>query len=326
MPITWRPATWVDIKPGLSIQPKNRGEALVGAEAAIDAWRQIVRDPFFASAVLEASPIVRGYRLVGFGASVLVSRGFADAEIANPRPNINSRIIAGIHSGQSVLATRKEVAQANAGEGVEVVVLYGAWRDAILSPAERQDAQTLLASSFTEWLAGYRIRRIFNETTDEPTREFVQRSVVYEPIAEFRGLGRVIYLMTGGSVKAMAASLGNVIFSFREPVLRLRESDQQLLLAALRGATDSELTSALGVTCSAVKARWRSTFARIAEAMPGLVSDVHDHEGRGTQKRHRVMAYVRSHPEELRPYDWSAKSRTQEIFSPTPRVRTANPT
>ena len=281
MPITWRPATWSDIEPSLSIQIKNRGDALVGVEAALDAWRHLVRDPFFASAVFEASPVIRGNRLVGFGASVLVSPAFANAEIGNPRPDINSRVIASIHSGESVLATRNEVARANAGEGVEVLVLYGNWRDQILSPAERQDMQTLLASSFTEWHAGYRVRRILHETADEPAREFLQRSVEFRAIAQFSERGRVIYLMTSESGRALPGSLGNVIFSFHEPVLRLRDSDQQLLLAALRGATDTELVTELGVKLSAVKARWRSTFARIAEAMPDMVSDVNDHEGRG---------------------------------------------
>jgi hypothetical protein len=309
MSITWRPATWNDIEPGLSIQANNRCDALVGAKAGIAAWRHVCRDPFFRSAVLESIPTVGGHRLVGFGASVFVAHAFAEAELANPRPDIGSRIIASIHSGQSVLATRNEVAQANAGGGVEVVVLCGHWRDEILSPEERYTAQTLLASSFTEEHAGYRIRRIFHETACVPARDFLRRSVVYQAIAEFPELGRVIHLMTPESVKAVPASLGNVLFHFREPALRLRDSDQQLLLAALRGATDLELAAELGVTFSAVKARWRSTFARIAEAVQGLVSDAGGHEGRGTQKRHRVLAYVRSHPEELRPYDWKRKLR-----------------
>jgi hypothetical protein len=256
---------------------------------------------------LEANPAIQGHRLIGLGASVLVSPAFANAEIADPRPDINSRVIASIHSGQSVLATRNEVARANAGEGVELLVLHGSWRDQILSPAERQDVQTLLASTFVEWHAGYRIRRILYETVDDPAREFVQRSVVYRAIAQFPELGRVTHLMTRESVKDMPASLGNVLFIFREPVLRLRDSDQQLLLAALKGATDLELATELGISFSAIKARWRSTFARIAETMSDLVDDVNDHQGRGPQKRHRVLAYVRSHPEELRPYTWSSK-------------------
>jgi hypothetical protein len=307
MPITWRPATCRDIEPCLSIQLRHRGDALIGLRPAVESWHHLVCDPFFASAVLESSPAIKGYVLIGFGAAAFVSRAFADAEIANPRPNINSRVIGGIHSRQPVLATRDEIARANAGEGVDVMVLFGSWRDQILDVEQRHEVYTLLASSFTESLGGYRVRRILYETADEPARDFVQRSVVYKAIAEFSELGRVIYLMTRESVRAVPASLGNVIFSFREPLLRLRESDQQLLLAALDGTTDPELARKLGVSLPAVKARWRSSFERIEAVMPRLVSDVDDHDGRGSQKRHRVLAYVRTHPEELRPYYWNGK-------------------
>ena len=305
MPIIWRTATWRDIEESLSFHGAYKGDARVGSDAALRCWRDLVRDPFFASAALVADPAIRGYRLVGVGASVLVSRAFADAEIANPRPDINSRIIASIHSGRSVLATRNEVARANACGGVDVVVLGGIWHDQILSAAERQEVQTILATSFTEALSGYRVRDILHETANEPAREFVQRSIVFSTIAQFSELGRFIHLMTSESVKAVPASLGNVIFRYREPLLRLRDSDQQLLLSALRGATDQELSTLLGLKVSAVKARWRSAFARIEQTLPGLVADVGDRGGRGLQKRHRVLAYVRNHLEELRPYDWN---------------------
>jgi hypothetical protein len=307
MPITWRPATWSDIEVGLSLQPRNRGNALVGPEAAIECWKQVVHSPFFASAFLEANPAIHGYRLIGFGCSVVISPAFADAEIRNPRPDINSRIVARIHAGRPVLATWNEVARANAREGVNVLILCGGWRDEILSPAERYDVQTILASSFTDCHRGYRIRRVFYETTDEPSREFAERSVVYRTVAAFPELGRVINLMTGESAKAAPASLGNILFSYREPLLGLRCSDQELLQAALAGATDVEIASHLGVTFAAVKARWRSTFVRIAEVMPDVVADAGGREGRGAQKRHRILAYVRNHPEELRPYDGKEK-------------------
>lgn len=311
MPLSWRPAGWSEVEQGLAIQPKLWGDALVSREAAIQGWKYLLQGPFFASAVLENTSSIQGHRMIGLGASVLVSTAFADAELADPRPDINSRVIASIHSGKPVLATQKEVAHANASEGVDVLVLYGTWRDEILSSKERQVVQTLLASSFTEWHAGYRIRRIFHETADEAASEFARRSLVYKPLAEFPHLGRVVYLMTHESVNAVPASLGNVLFSFQEPVLGLRDPDRQLLTAALRGATDRGLATELGVTLSAVKARWRSTFARIGEAKPGLVTDADDHKGRGPQKRHRVLAYVRSHPEELRPFDWKTKTRPE---------------
>lgn len=315
MSLTWRPATWSDLELGISIQPKLRGNSLVDVQAANKAWEHLFRSPYFASAILESSPPILGHRVVGFGASVFISAPFANDEIANPHPDINSRIIASVHLGRSVLAGKKDVARANAGDGVVAVVLCGVWRDELLGPAEKYEAKTLLVSSFVEYHAGYRFRAILTETADEPTREFIQHSIVYRTIAEFPQMGRVIHLMTNESVKAEPASMGHMLFKFREPTLRLRESDQELLLAALHGATDPELAAELGVTLSAVKARWRSTFARIEEVMPTLVQTPDTNGGRGAQKRHRVLAYVRSHPAELRPYDWPRSAARHNLVS-----------
>jgi len=308
MPITWRPAVWNDIEPGLSIQPKYRGDALVGVQAALEAWKHLIRDRFFNSCVLESSSHPRSHKMVGFGASVLISSEFADAELANPRPDMNSRVMASIHTGRSILATAREVARANSGDGVNVLVLCGTWRQEILSPPDLQETQTLSVSSFVELHAGYRIRRIFQEPAAEPEKGFVRRSIEFRLVANFPEAGRELFLMTRESAQGMPGSVGNVLFSVREPTLRLRDSDQQLLMAALRGATDQELASGLGFTLSAVKARWRSAIARVEETMPALVRDVVHHEGRGAQKRHRVLAYLRSHPEELRPFDWAKKN------------------
>ncbi|HEX4008006.1 MAG TPA: hypothetical protein VHX60_17665 [Acidobacteriaceae bacterium] len=305
MAISRRPATWADIEPGLSMQEWNRGSALVGMEAARQCWQRLFRSPFFGSAVLEAHPPIEGNRLVGFGASVLVTSAFADAELAHPRPDINARIVAALHAGEPVVPTRDQVAEANAGAGIDVVVLCGrTWRYELLSPEQSHEAQHLLASGFAEGHAGYRMHRVLCESAAPRTREYLQRSLVFRIVTEFPAQGRALHCMTQESAKTVAASLGTGLFNYREPRLRLRESDQELLHAALSGATDQELAAVLGLQQAAVKARWRSAIARIAETMPDLVGDEEDHEGRGAQKRHRVLAWLRTHPEELRPYAW----------------------
>jgi hypothetical protein len=315
MPITWRPATWADIEPGLAMQEWNRGAALVGLEAARQSWQRLFRNPFFATAVLEASPPIQCNRLVGFGASVLIAPAFADAELADPRPDINSRFIAAIHAGQPALPARQEVAEANAGPGIDIIILCSrTWRYELLNPEQSHEAQHLLAASFTERHAGFRVRRILCETAHARARAYLERSFVFRVVAEFPDQGRILHCVTRESANAAAASLGNGLFNYREPSLHLRDSDQELLQAALAGATDQELAATLRLQPSAVKARWRSAFARIAKAMPELVDDNADHEGRGTQKRHRVLAWLRAHPEELRPYAWRGKPTQSETM------------
>ena len=105
--------------------------------------------------------------------------------------------------------------------------------------------------------------------------------------------------------------MAQAIFNFRRPRLGLARADQTLLLAALKGLTDEELAASLGLTLSAVKARWRSIFARMTTALPELSDRFQNGAARGRQKRHRVIGYMREHPEELRPW----LRRHKELYS-----------
>jgi hypothetical protein len=303
--MSWRPILGADLLSCLALQAANQGDKLVGFDAALHVWRGLLRDPFFIAVAFESDPPIGGRSLIGFGASAFVSAKFMAEELADPRPDINSRIIASVQSGQSVVLTRDEIARANAGQGVDSVILYGSWREDILSPSESAQVQMLLPSIYTKLHAGYRIGRIAWETACEHEERFARSSGVYRTIGEFPELGRALHFMSSVTAVEVPGSLGNVMCSYTEPVLRLHETDQQLLVAAQNGATDWELAASLGLKLAAVKARWRSTFARIAEVMPDLVSDQDTGNNRGLQKRHGVLSYIREHPEELRPYKWN---------------------
>lgn len=242
-----------------------------------------------------------------------MSPAFAEGEIASPHAGLNSRIIASIHAGKSVCLTRNQVARANAKDGIDVVILQGGcWRRDILDPGQDQEVQNFLPSRFTEWHAGYRLHRILCETTDQNARERMMRSIVYQTIGDFPEHGRTLHLMTKESANTVPGSLGNVLFEYREPVLRLRFSEQELLLAALNGATDQQLALHLALTLSAVKARWRSTLERVENAILTVLGEEEDREGHGMQKRHHVLASVRSHLEELRPFEWRTRGLTRK--------------
>jgi hypothetical protein len=95
------------------------------------------------------------------------------------------------------------------------------------------------------------------------------------------------------------------MYRYQEPVLRLRPAEQRLLAAALSGQTDTELSVDLGLSVEAIKKRWISIFDRVEQFKPEILNQTEaDSTGRGPQKRHRVAAYIRTHPEELRPYAW----------------------
>jgi hypothetical protein len=253
------------------------------------------------TAVFECNPPIEGRRIVGFGAAVFVSAEFAASELANPRPFLNSRVIENVHAGRPVLLTAAGIARANAGDGLDMVNLCGSLLEPILNLDERAQVQTLLAVSLAQLLAGYRLNRIFGEATNSEMRAMLDSNLVRE-LASFPERNLAIYLATEQVASAQPFSIPRTIFNYREPLLRLSGGDQELLCAALEGQTDAELAVSLHLTVPAVKARWRSVFARFAKMEASLTPEFFGQGGRGPQKRHRVLAYAREHPEELRPF------------------------
>ena len=78
-----------------------------------------------------------------------------------------------------------------------------------------------------------------------------------------------------------------------------------MLSLALPGATDATLAEQLNSSLSAVKKMWISIYRRTEESLPELVSNSQQlaipASSRGREKRRTLLAYVREHPEELRP-------------------------
>jgi len=239
----------------------------MGTEIAHQVWRDMLANPAMVTAVFECEPPIEGRRIVGFGAAVFVRAEFADAELANPRPHIS----------------------------LDMVNLCGSLLEAILSPEERGQVQTLLAVSLAQLLAGYRVNRIFGQATDVEMGAMLDSNLVRK-VASFPELELASYVATERVALAQPFSIQVTIFNNQEPLLRLSGADQELLWA------DADLAVTLHLTMAAVKARWRSIFARFARLKPAVAAEFHGEGSRGPQKRHRVLAYLREHPEELRPF------------------------
>ena len=95
-----------------------------------------------------------------------------------------------------------------------------------------------------------------------------------------------------------------VLFLHEAPRFGFRPSEQRLLLTALSGGTDDELSDELGVSLSAVKKTWLLIYDRVSGHLPGFSSNRDAMEGRaerGSGKKQRLLNYLREHPEELRP-------------------------
>ncbi len=299
--VSWRPVAEADLTECLQVQPAHLGDELTGPDAAHKVWKELLRHPAFVSAVFECDPPVQGRRIIGFGAAVFVAQKFTDAELADPRPGLNARIIASVHQQRPVLLTSAEIAEAPKNAGLDVVTLYGSWLGPILGPHENAQVQTLLPMSLAKILAGYRVHRLFGEAVGDEIG-FMRKSGIAHEVGTFPERNLVINVVTSDQALAQPASVARAYFNHQEPRLKLSRGEQLLLSAADEGQTDTELAVSLHLTMPAVKARWRSIYARFARLKPEVASEFHGKGSRGPQKRHRVLAYLREHPEELRPY------------------------
>src|SRR5262245_45231136 len=297
----WRPISESDLSECLNIQPACVGDQIVGRRTALRVWESLMDHPSFQANVIESDRPVAGHKIVACGMGVFVTKTFADAEIQHPRPGLNSRIIAGIANGESIVLGRTQIAAGNAGEGIDFVNMYGTWRDGIMSALQLVEAQALLGSSFVEHFAGYRFNRVLKEAIGHSRIALARATGTYRIVAEFQEHESALAVVTRESVLTAPYSVAAKMYRYEVPVLRLRPAEQKLLAAAVTGKTDAELSEELELSIEAVKKRWMSVFDRVDEFKPEILGRGEaDSDGRGPQKRHRVIAYIRTHPEELR--------------------------
>src|SRR4029434_1656825 len=128
-PMYWRPISEADLSKCLEIPPECLGDQIVGRSTALRVWKAFLHDPSFHANVIESEIPIEGHKIVACGMGVFVTRAFADREIQHPQPGLNSRIIAGVASGESVVLSRTQIAAGNAGDGLDFVNMYGTWRE-----------------------------------------------------------------------------------------------------------------------------------------------------------------------------------------------------
>jgi DNA-binding CsgD family transcriptional regulator len=301
----WRPIRKADLSYCLEIQPACLGDQIVGRRTALRVWNSFLDNPAFQGTVIESELPIAGHKIVACGLGVFVTGAFADREIENPRPGLNSRIIASAGAGEPILLTRAEIGAGNAGEGLDFVNVYGTWRDGIMNNDQLAEVHALLGTSFVEHFAGYRFNRVLKEAIGDSRIALARATGTYRLIAEFHESESALAVVTRESALAAPYSAAASIYRYQAPVLRLRPAEQELLAAALSGKTDAELSADLGLTVESTKKRWLSIFGRVDQFKPEiLVQPEVDSDVRGPQKRHRIVAYVRAHPEELRPFSW----------------------
>lgn len=310
---SWRKTHAIDLDTCLKLHPAKNGAESVGPARTLRAWQQAFEmNHATRSAVVEMRDKDR-VQIVGFGFASFVKKSFAEEEVRNPRPGLNSRIIESIADGNSVVATYTEVREANTRGDLQQVILDTSWKSGCLTAAQVNEVRVLLGCAYQELFAGYHLSRIITEMVDELDMWHVrgQRSFkILDRFDDFRrtnpetewNADRMLVEVTLATMRADPHSVAAGLFLHHAPPqFAFTRAEQELLDLALTGLDDASIAESLFVTLPAIKRRWSKVF----ECVSTIREDICPLDGEGTrgvQKRQRILAYVRSHPEELRPF------------------------
>jgi len=286
----------------LSVQPAAAGSDIVGGVRCRSLWLRLLQSPAF-NAVAICRPQAR-HHCVGFGASVFVSCNFAMKERTRPRPGLNARLMAAVDAGEGVVLTAQELARGNAEGTLSLLILYSAWRRDGLCDGELEQIKAMLASTFFEVHLGYGMKEWLSEATDATQISYAHDTAVWSvgPFEDPDSARAFLYVDRDTACRRVG-SIAAILFQPRMPIFGLSCRSQELLRQALRGQTDEELAGRLKISTAAVKKRWIRIFEDVERRVPSFASAAPLGDSvRGPQRRHRLLAYIREHPEELRAF------------------------
>jgi hypothetical protein len=291
-----------DVRDCIVMRPAQAGAERLGLPRALDVWRSLISmgDECGHKAVWRGVGRVR--ELVAVAIGVFVKTEFADRELAHPQPGLNARILESVADGRSVIADYDYIARANAAGTLNQVIMYCTTRRDLLSSEEDTVVRGLLTLGYGELFAGYRLARMLTEVIDPQDQEVLANYPSIRVASRLDDSGRVLCVATGATFSADPSSVAVPIFlGHAKPRFALSRGEKDLLKGALIGVEDAELAATLNRTPAALKRRWNQIFQKVAAVEPELCPEAVG-SVRGPQKRHRILSYLRNHPEELRPY------------------------
>jgi len=278
-------------------------------------WNSLLdRTCSFSTAVFEEIEGAK-IKIHGVGVSVFVTDDFLQEAKAHPSFWLGPELTRRIAKGRSPILSEKQVTAANTGEGLNLAI----WQNSVSPEAlRRPDIGELCVRAFLNNHYGYRLNEVISqaESPDHFTAMLNAGALYYDArtnaYRRFDGLDLMEVFaephLIGLDRKTAPRIFGSwlaTLFIYRPPLLGFSRSEQRLLSTALEGGTDEALAHTLGISLFAVKKSWRAIYDRSTSRLPELFRDSSSSDkatqDRGKEKKRRIIAYLREHPEELRP-------------------------
>jgi hypothetical protein len=240
-----------------------------------------------------------------FGITTFVDESIVDAYLQRPHASIGKHVVL----QPDAILDADAIARRNAGVGAQAVVIAHGYD---IDDTPPQGFEWLLGTgmqAFIDTCRGFRLARIVNVVCGQFGATAVERNGAFRVVGRFtdsypRGVVHTgVFTLTREDALA-TRNLLLPMFLYTPPRVRFTPSEQQIILAALDGRTDAELSRSLEMPMTAIKARWNRIHLRFFAQLPDLdrrASPSGDGV-RGGQTRHIVLEYVRRNACELTPY------------------------
>lgn len=326
MTIHCRPMLPKDVRPSveiLAVHPVVAPRYGDSIDQLRPAWLSLLGCEAFRAVVFEEIQEHKT-RLVAAGVSVFVTDSFVRELKTPPLFWIGPELAGRIVRGDSPLLTDEEVCAANTHGGLNLVLWH-----VCIAPKDttRAEVRTQVSGGFFDMHRGFLLKELIAVQTtfaeeaqwtldgggfylSSEDGSYVDR--MEKPAHEILATPHIFGLTRELALHRM--SWISSLFHYEAPKIGLSAGERRLLVSALRGGTDAELSDELAISLSAVKKAWHSVYERVAENIPHSIRNdevraENSNGERGKQKKQRLLAYLRDHPEELRPY--SRKTRTE---------------
>jgi DNA-binding NarL/FixJ family response regulator len=260
---------------------------------------------------------VRGMttRTLGAAVAVFVYDSFLSDMKRAPSFWAGTELVNRIGKRTSPVLTDREVRESNSNGGLNLVV----WQSSVsLEDSRRAEIWHHMVTAFLEEHRGFLLK------------ELIAQAESIEHLIGMRNAGALFFSYKDGEYgefpdhgmqevirqphvigHTRSSAIGQIgswigsLFIHNPPKICFSRSEQRLLLAARHGETDEELAERLGISLSATKKTWHLIYERVEQHAPHLIPNRPDTDrfssDRGREKKQRLIAYVREHPEELRP-------------------------
>jgi hypothetical protein len=282
-------------------------------------WRTLLSNGSMQLFLVEdrAKPV--GSRVVSFSAIVFATDEFCSEARSTLAPHLSVEFARRYASRQLPALNREQVARANAGDGLNVVMCFEGWAqdefssDQLLAVREKQGEAFHLA------LRGYRLKEFLADPVGRQTSQWMldagarvrrdysnyfRKNRLSEPESSQRPL-----LVGLTREEALAHSGGNIasLFVYTAPRFHFSRSERVLLQHALMGETCENLAASLSLSAWTVKKRWHGIYDRVTDVdgdlLPPPIAYGAHVASRGAERRRHLLNYLRQHLEELRPFE-----------------------